>query len=177
MKIGIVRHFKVDYHPKKMMNSKEFQQYVIDYDNAEIIKNEIDLSSSKWDKCYCSDLKRAIITAKSVYSEELEVTDLLREVQMYPIIDLNIKIPSFLWSIASRIAWKLDHHSQMETKSNTIMRAKNFISKIDINKDRDILIVSHGFFLLTLVEELKSLGFRGDIPTRMGNGCLYILEK
>ncbi|MBU5316365.1 histidine phosphatase family protein [Clostridium bornimense] len=57
------------------------------------------------------------------------------------------------------------------------MRAKNFISKIDINKDRDILIVSHGFFLLTLVEELKSLGFKGDIPIRMGNGCLYILEK
>ncbi len=83
----------------------------------------------------------------------------------------------FLWSIASRIAWKLDHHSQMETKSNTIMRAKNFISKIDINKDRDILIVSHGFFLLTLVEELKSLDFKGDIPIRMGNGCLYILEK
>ncbi|EPY2272068.1 histidine phosphatase family protein [Clostridium sporogenes] len=177
MEIGIVRHFKVDYKAKKMMSSSDFEDYNISYDNAAVIENEIDLEYSQWNKCYCSDLTRAIITAKSIYDKELEVTDLLREVKMYPVKKSQLKIPSFLWSIFSRIAWKLNHNSQLETVIFTRKRAKEFLSKLDLNSDKNILIVSHGFFLMTLVNELKLLGFKGDIPKKIKNGYLYILEK
>lgn len=50
------------------------------------------------------------------------------------------------------------------------------IKIIDITSEENILIVSHGFFLITLIEELKSLGFKGDISKRMKNGWVYILE-
>lgn len=177
MKIGIVRHFKVDYKLKRMMNSSDFEDYVKSYDNSPVVENKIHLKDIQWNKCYCSDLKRAIITAKSIYDKTLEITDLLREVKMCPIKKSELKIPTFLWSISSRIAWKLDHVSQLETATYTRKRAKDFLSKLDLNTNENILIVSHGFFLITLINELKLLGFKGDIPKRMKNGYLYILEK
>lgn len=177
MIIGIVRHFEVDCKAKKIMNSIDFEDYVDNYDNSSVIQKEIDLKNSQWDKCYCSDLKRAIITAKSVYHKEIEVTELLREVKMYPVRKLQIKIPSFIWSISSRVAWKLNHKSQLETSDSTRKRAKEFLSKLDLDKNENILIVSHGFFLITLINELKLLGFKGEIPKKMRNGYLYILEK
>ena len=118
-----------------------------------------------------------MITAKSIYDKELEITDLLREVKMYPVKNNKLKIPSFLWSISSRIAWKLNHASQLETETDTKKRTKEFISKLDLNSDENILIVSHGFFLITLVNELKSLGFKGKVPRKMKNGHLYVLQK
>jgi len=175
MKIGFVRHYKVDYKAKKMMNSNDFEEYVTKYDNASVIENKIDLRNSQWNKCYCSDLTRAIITAKSIYDKKLEITDLLREVKMYPVKNTKLMLPSFLWSISSRIAWKLNHVSQLETSDHTRKRAKEFLNKLDLKGDENILIVSHGFFLITLINELKLLGFKGNIPKNMKNGYLYIL--
>lgn len=177
MKIGIVRHFKVDFKAKRMMNSGDFEEYITSYDNASVIENEIDLGNNRWSKCYCSDLKRAIITAKSIYDKEIEITDLLREVKMYSVKKSQLKIPSFIWSISSRIAWNLNHASQLETATYTRERAKEFLSKLDLNSDENILVVSHGFFLVTLMKKLKLLGFKGYIPRKMKNGYLYILER
>ena len=177
MRIGVVRHFKVDYKAKRMMSSDDFEEYVNNYDNSSVIENKIDLEYNIWDKCYCSDLKRAVITAKSIYDKKLEITNLLREVKMYPVKKTHLKIPSFLWSISSRIAWKLNHVSQLETATDTRKRAKEFLDKLDLNSDKNILIVSHGFFLITLINELKLLGFKGNIPSKMKNGYLYTLEK
>ncbi|MDS0524327.1 phosphoglycerate mutase family protein [Clostridium sp. SHJSY1] len=177
MRVGIVRHFKVDLEAKKMMNSDEFEDYVNNYDNASVIENEIDLKNNQWEKCYCSDLERAIITAKSVYDKELEVTELLREVKMYPVKKISLKMPNFFWSISSRIAWKINHKSQLETYYNTRKRAKEFLNQLDLNSEKNILIISHGFFLNTFINELKLLGFKGKVPKKMKNGYLYVLEK
>ena len=177
MKIGIVRHFKVDCNARKMMNSDDFEEYITSYDNALVIENKINLGDSKWNKCYCSDLKRAIMTARSIYDKEIEITDLLREVKMYPVKKSQLKIPSFIWGISSRIAWNLNHASQLETATYTRERAKEFLSKLDLNSDENILVVSHGFFLVTLIKKMKLLGFKGYIPRKMKNGYLYILER
>ncbi|PRR82514.1 histidine phosphatase family protein [Clostridium vincentii] len=177
MKIGIVRHFKVDFKPKKLMNHNDFNEFVTSYDNATVIYNDTNINSDEWDRCYCSDLTRAIKTAESIYNKNLQRTELLREVEMYPMWKLKFKIPSVIWSILSRVAWEINHKSQLETINDTKERAKAFLQQIDINKLESILIVSHGFFLLTLVKELKLLGFNGDIPKRIKNGYLYILEN
>ncbi|MBB6713301.1 histidine phosphatase family protein [Clostridium gasigenes] len=177
MKIGIVRHFKVDYKHKKIMDSNDFEKYITSYDNAEVIENKININCDDWDKCYCSDLARTIKTAESIYGESLENTELLREVTMYPLIKSQLKIPSFIWSISSRIAWKINHKSQLEAINDTSERAKSFLNKLDVNKSENILIVSHGFFLITLIKELKELGFKGKIPKKIKNGYLYILQN
>jgi hypothetical protein len=43
MRIGIVRHFEVDYKAKRMMNFSDFEEYVTSYDNSPVIENKIDL--------------------------------------------------------------------------------------------------------------------------------------
>ncbi len=48
MKIGIVRHFKVDYKPVKLMNSKGFEEYVTNYDEANVIYNETNINNKEW---------------------------------------------------------------------------------------------------------------------------------
>lgn len=37
MKIGIVRHFRVNYKPQKLMNSNDFKEYITIYDHAPVI--------------------------------------------------------------------------------------------------------------------------------------------
>ena len=135
------------------------------------------INSDDWEKCYCSDLTRAIKTAESIYNKNLQMTELLREVVMYPMRKSEFKIPSVIWSISSRFAWKINHKSQLETINDTKKRAKIFLQQLGMNKSESILIVSHGFFLLTLVKELKMLGFKGNVPKRIKNGYLYILEN
>lgn len=177
MKIGIVRHFKVDYKPKIFMDCEDFKTYISDYDKACVIEKNVDMNNISWNKCYSSKLPRAKITASKVFAGNIESTELLNEVYMYPIRNLKVKIPSFLWSISSRIAWKKNHLSQIEGIGKTEIRARDFINKYIHKNNDNILIVSHGFFLITLIKELKKIGFKGEVPTKMENGILYILEK
>lgn len=178
MKIGIIRHFKVDYTPEKFMNSLEFERYVKNYNLANILVNNLNLDTNiTWDKCYCSDLSRAITTAKTVYNGDLETTKLLKEVEMYPIFNTSFKLPILFWNISARLAWKYNSKTQLENKDMTITRASNFIKTINLSSEKNILIVSHGFFLFTLINMLKKEGFKGRIPKRLKNGYLYILEN
>ena len=62
-----------------------------------------------------------------------------------------------------------------ETKEETNERIENFIQNLDMNSN--ILIISHGFFMILLLKKLKKIGYRGDIQRRIGNGKVYILEK
>ena len=73
MKIGLVRHFKVDCPHKVMMTSKEFREWSEKYEHARILKKKVNMSGIHWDICYCSDLERAVETAKEVYSGNIYV--------------------------------------------------------------------------------------------------------
>jgi len=177
MKIGIVRHFKVDYKAKIFMNSQDFIDYVDGYNNASVIENEVALTKGMWNKCYCSDMPRAIKTAESIYHGEIIKSELLREVTMHPSRQTKTRIPAFIWSITSRIEWKFNKESQKEGINKTKERAKAFVQILDLTANENILLVTHGFFSITLIGELRKLGFNGRIPKNMKNGYLYILEK
>lgn len=177
MKIGIVRHFKVDYKAKTFMNSQDFIDYVDGYNNASVIENEVILTKGIWKKCYCSDMTRAITTAETIYNGEIIKSELLQEVNMYPSRQTKIRIPAFIWSITSRIGWKFNKESQKEGINKTKERAKAFVLSLDLSSNDNILLITHGFFSITLIGELRKLGFSGRIPKNMKNGYLYILEE
>ncbi|OPJ64401.1 hypothetical protein [Clostridium oryzae] len=67
-------------------------------------------------------------------------------------------------------------HFKVDCKLKKIMSSDDF-EKYNLNSDENVLIVSHGFFLITLINELKLLGFKGNIPKKMKNGYLYILKN
>ncbi len=175
MKIGIVRHFKVQYKKQKYMNAEEFIQYITAYDTAGIIKNKVDINTKDWDKCYCSDMPRAIQTAQAIYKGKIIKSKLLREIDMKPWKMLKVRISAQIWGLMARLAWYMGDKSQSESRRETRRRITTFLDALE--PEENVLIVSHGFFLITFVQELKRRGFRGEVPTKIENGKLYILEK
>ncbi|MDF2541742.1 MAG: hypothetical protein K0S47_1460 [Herbinix sp.] len=177
MRIGLLRHFKVNCPHKKMMTSKEFRDWSEKYEVSKVIKKKVEMDGIQWDICYVSDLPRAITTAKEVYSGNLCIDKLLREVDNAPFIHTErIKLPFEVWHVCGRLAWFFKSKSQPETIVETRQRIKKFINQIDWEKD-NILIVFHGFMLYNFQKELRKLGFEGEKLRLVKNGVLYEYVK
>ena len=173
MRIGLVRHFKVHCPHKKMMTSKEFREWSEKYEVSKVIKNKVEMYGIEWDICYASDLPRAITTAKDVYSGNLIIDKLLREVDNAPFIHTErIKLPFEVWHICGRLAWYFKSKSQPENIKQTRRRINEFLDRIDWTQE-NVLIVFHGFMLYILQKELRRRGFEGEKVKFVKNGVLY----
>jgi broad specificity phosphatase PhoE len=170
--IYFLRHFKVKDNSKSWLNSEEFNQWVKSYDTFELEYNSVVLPKNI-DKIYVSSQNRAIKSADFL-NLNYKINDLLVEVPIKSFIYTKFKLPKWLWLFVGRLAWFFNL-KQFETKEETNERIENFIQNLDMNSN--ILIISHGFFMILLLKKLKKIGYRGDIPRRIGNGKVYILEK
>lgn len=177
MRLGLVRHFKVVTDEKYLLNSDEFSAAMDKYDRAPVTKNGLKINSDDWQICYCSSLPRAVTTAGTIYKGEIIKTDLIIEVPIAPFTRRNIKLPSLIWHIASRIAWYRSHKSQKEDIHDTKKRIYEFYEILKDSGYEKILIVSHGYFLRMFYEEMKKEGFQGEVDINIQNGKLYIIEK
>lgn len=173
MRIGLLRHFKVNCPHKRMMTSKEFREWSRKYEGARVIKKKVEMYGINWDICYVSDLPRAVATAKEVYSGTLKIDKLLREVVNAPFIHTErIRLPFEVWHVCGRLAWFLHSKSQPETIKGTKQRINKFLDRIDWSKE-NILIVFHGFMLYNFQKELRKRGFKGEKLRVVKNGVLY----
>ena len=173
MRIGLLRHFKVNCPHAKMMTSSEFREWSEKYEVSKVIKKKVDMYDIEWDICYASDLPRAITTAKEVYSGNLKIDKLLREVDNAPFINTDkIRLPFEVWHVCGRLAWFFKSKSQPETRIQTKKRIKDFLDRIDWSKD-NVLIVFHGFMLYNFQKELRKRGFLGEKLKLVKNGVLY----
>jgi broad specificity phosphatase PhoE len=173
MRIGLLRHFKVNCPHKKMMTSKEFREWSEKYEVSKVIKNKVEMYGIEWDICYASDLPRAITTAKDVYSGNLIIDKLLREVDNAPFMHTErIKLPFEVWHICGRLAWYFKSKSQPENIKQTRQRINEFLDRIDWSQE-NVLIVFHGFMLYNLQKELRRRGFEGEKVKIVKNGVLY----
>lgn len=178
MKIGLIRHFKVNYPPQKIfMNSDDFKRSMDDYDSSPVISKEINVDPNDWDICYTSTMSRAITTAKAFYPGKIVLTEDIREVQMYPRFKSNLKFLSIFWGIMARISWRRSHPSQVESFHYTKERIDSFYDTVNSRNEENILVVTHGFFMRLLAEKLKKEGFKGKYDPIPKNGVLYIFEK
>ncbi|SFC90417.1 histidine phosphatase family protein [Clostridium uliginosum] len=181
MRIGLVRHFKVNCEKKAFMTSKEFKDWETDYNNSEVTRNDVKLQGIVWNKCYASTLSRAITTAQDVYSGDIVKSDLIREVPINPLFKSNLKLPYWFWAVTARFAWYTNHTSQEEQKLHTELNAKNFVDFLESEAQREgsenILVVTHGFFMYTLQKELKKRGFYGKMVMTPQNGRLYLYKR
>lgn len=173
MRVGLLRHFKVNCPHKKIMTSKEFREWSEKYEVSKVMIKPVEMYGIEWDICYVSDLPRAIATAKEVYSGNLYIDKLLREVDNAPFIHSEkIKLPFELWHVCGRLAWYFKSKSQPETIEGTRKRIHAFLDKVDWSKD-NILIVFHGFMLYNFQRELRKRGFQGKKVKKVKNGVLY----
>jgi broad specificity phosphatase PhoE len=173
MRIGLLRHFKVNCPHKKMMTSEEFREWSEKYEVSKVIKKKVEMYGTEWDICYASDLPRAITTAQEVYSGNVMIDKLLREVDNAPFIHTErIRLPFELWHICGRLAWYFKSNSQPETIIGTRKRINDFLDRIDWSQE-NVLIVFHGFMLYNFQKELRKRGFKGKKTRFVKNGVLY----
>lgn len=179
MKIGLVRHFKVIYKPKNSwMTSDQFNQWVEDYNNSDVNPVGHIGNDPKWEVCISSDLSRASKTAEIIYQGPIIKTDWLREIGIRSVNQSRIKLHYNIWLILSRMAWFFSHKSQEESKTETILRAAQIINWIEDNyMESNVLVVSHGGIMKSLIQELFKRGYRGKGFIKPENGRLYIYEK
>ena len=170
--IYFLRHFKVKDSSKSWLNSNEFDKWVKDYDTFELEYSDIVLPKNI-DKIYVSSQNRAIKSADFL-NFDYEINDLLVEVPIKSFINTKFKLPKWLWLFFGRVAWFFNL-KQIETKEETNARIENFIQNLDMNSN--ILIISHGFFMMLLVKKLKNIGYSGNISSKMSNGKVYIFEN
>jgi len=159
------------------MTSKEFWEWTQKYEASQVIKNKVEMYGINWDICYSSDLPRAIVTAKEVYSGKVFKSKLLREVVNAPFIHTQrIKLPFELWHVCGRIAWYFRLKSQPESRKDTKRRINEFLDNIDWTKE-NILLVFHGFLIYNFQKELRKRGFRGEKVKIVRNGVLYLYTR
>jgi len=176
MKIGLVRHFKVDLKRDFFMTSEKYNQYMSEYEKTEVIPNEL-VVDKNWDKCYCSSMQRAINTAKTIYHGDITITDRLVEISFTARINTKIPLPYYFWTLINRIAWFRNHVSQPEGRTKTLKRIDEIINEILKQQDKNILIVSHAGTLYEIRKILKRKGFKGHRFIKARNGKLYIMEN
>ncbi|MBY0426137.1 MAG: histidine phosphatase family protein [Cytophagales bacterium] len=175
MKLGLVRHFKVNLeYPKRFLISfEELLAWFATYDRTEVKVVDADLGGVEWTKCYSSTMLRAVHTAKTIYSGEITATDALRELDILPLMRSSLRLPLVFWAIWIR---------RKSMASNPITdafraRIRNFLDEQLAGNPENLLIVSHGFVMLYLEQELVRRGFSGKRIGRPAHGKVYVFEK
>ncbi|MEI5909310.1 histidine phosphatase family protein [Bacillus spongiae] len=174
MKVGLIRHFKVTRgYPSKMVTSDELMSWVTEYDESDVEEIEVNLCNIQWEKCFSSDLSRAKATAEKCFDGTIVYVDELREISLSPIFQSKIKLPLFVHLFCIRLAWLLNHKSQLEKKSEVLNRLNKALD-IALHSKDNVLIVSHGGTMFYLRRELRKRGFKGPKFNRPRNGVVYL---
>ena len=165
MKITIIRHAKVNYKWKFWYNSEGFNKACYEYDTSpidDLKKYNINTSNP----IYISDLSRTFHTAKLIFGEaEFNNMNLFNEVQLNAFIDTKIMLPAIIWRAFGRLQWYGNSSKQMETKNETLKRAKKAIDFLE-GKNEDCYVVCHACYMRVLLKELKRRGYTGNYSNK-----------
>lgn len=177
MRAIVIRHGKVDFQWKKWSTSEQFNKDCQMYDDAPIcflLSNGIRINHQD---IYISTLQRSMDTAKQLFGErDFISTKLLDEVPLCASVASNKKLPLIFWNVSGRLQWFLNIYSQKECRKETIYRAERFI-EIITKKNSDCIIVTHGFFMHTLLSQMKKQGFQiSHMRFSYSNGECVIAE-
>lgn len=179
MKVALVRHFKVawDLPGKMFITPKELSRWFAEYEASDVEVKDVSLAEVKWEKCFSSDLLRAIKTAESIFLGEVIKMKELREIRPVVPINKEIRLPFLLYPLLLKAAWLVDNKSQTETKTDVEKRAKAVLDEILSNGQAATLVVSHANFMKFMRKELLYRGFEGPKFKTAENGKVYIYER
>lgn len=167
MSVTVFRHGKVKANFPMFCTSKEFDEYMDQYDKADIYPIGPEYRRSPDEALYISTLRRTRLTAAGLFGEEAaEVAvplGIAAEVLMRSFMDLNFPLPTFIWTVMARIQWFNNSERQPETRKVTRQRADALIGELVRRHHKDYenscTVVSHGFFMAMLYRRLKRKGF------------------
>ncbi|MBR1507459.1 MAG: histidine phosphatase family protein [Eubacterium sp.] len=178
MRVVIIRHAEVDFCWSRRCTSAKFDSDCREYDLSPIKNVTYSIPQIAYQKIYVSKLSRSKDTAKLLFpSGEYLESPLLNEVPLKSSFDCKINMPIWFWNLTGRLQWFINGIRQIETRRQTRKRAKEFIELIR-NDDMDIAVVTHGFYMHTLLQEMKKVGFKmTEASAKFKNGEYVIAEK
>lgn len=166
MKIVLVRHQKVNMDFKKRYSSKDYNKAWSIYDKMHIISQDIRRDLKGFD-LFVSELPRTHETARAMFGDvKFRVSDLLNEIPLVAFSDNLKKFPKGIADVVGRIQWYLNSKRQPERRRETEKRAKRTIDYIEKHTDK-AYVVTHGFYMISLVRELRRRGYKIDRKKRV----------
>ena len=177
-KVFIIRHAKVDFHWRNWCDSAGFDSDCREYDRSPLTNDGYDTPDLADGKIYISSFPRSRDTANMLFGEKgFIVSGLIDEVPLRSCFDTKIKLPQWLWKAVGRLQWYMNNTRQPEPRNRSRERAKRFVETIS-NDDIDCTVVTHGFFMHTLLSELRNEGFRiSKTRTKYRNGEWVVAER
>ena len=129
-------------------------------------------------RVYVSTLPRSRDTAIEIFgNKDFICTELVSEVPLGSSFDCRMELPLWFWNITGRVQWFLNSNRQAESRKETKARASKFVELLN-NDDCESVVVTHGFYMHTLVKEMKKAGFRISKSMRnYKNGDYVVAEK
>jgi broad specificity phosphatase PhoE len=169
MEIVMIRHAKVDMMWQKKYNSINYDLDCEKYNLSSIVPvTEKFADEDERNIIYISDLSRTYDTAYQLFGQtNFYKTELFDEVPLKSYKDTTKAYPLFVWHLMGRLQWALNSKRQIETRKQTVLRAKEAVRLLEENKE-NCFVVTHGFFMRTLLKELKSKGYKIKKTNRFG---------
>lgn len=179
MRIAIIRHGKVNMKWPKKCSSAEFDKACSEYDFCDIeAVNPVSIENQA-EKIYVSQLSRSINTARGLFPdrEYCEMPE-LGEVPLKSFKDTDKNLPLWVWNVCGRVQWFIGNHRQLEGRADTIRRANNVIDICE-QENVDCVLVTHGFFMKTLLKVLQKRGYKlfGNKRIKVENLQMIWAEK
>lgn len=177
MTITLIRHAKVKLIWKKKCTSAEFDEDCRLYDIAPV-EEMTDAPELKAEKVFISGLDRTLQTAKQLFGDrDFMKSDKINEVPLRSAFDTGLHLPLWFWNFSGRLQWFFNSRRQLESKNQTRKRAEEFVKELMASGD-DCTLVTHGFFMHTLMAVMNQNGFKEDKSSlHYKNGEMIILRK
>ncbi len=178
MKVVIIRHAEVGFDWSRECSSKGFDSDCNGYDNAPIKNITYKIPEIGFMRVYISELSRSLNTAEKLFPDgDYTETGLINEVPLRSSYDTNRKMPLWFWNLSGRIQWLVNSARQVEGRNKTKERARRFIATVSQEK-MNCAVITHGFYMHTLLDEMKKAGFRTTRSSvGYNNGEYVIAEK
>ena len=159
LQIQVIRHGKVNMEWPHRCTSIQFDAACQAYDAADLIPIQKRLTNDDNVPIYVSDLKRSQETAVQLFGHvSLQEMMQLGEVPLRSAFDTTIKLPLWVWNVSGRVQWFLNRKRQVESRKETIKRADDVIRILE-RDGRDCILITHGFFMKTLIKRMKVHGY------------------
>ena len=178
MRVVIIRHAEVDFCWSRRCTSEKFDLECRKYDLSPIKNVTYDILQAAYQKIYVSKLSRSQDTAKVLFPNgEYFESGLINEVPLKSSFNSKISMPLWFWNLSGRLQWLINCRRQAEGRRQTRNRAKGFVELIK-NDDMDVAVVTHGFYMHTLLKEMRKAGFRMKRSSlKFKNGEYVVAEK
>ena len=128
-------------------------------------------------RVYISTLSRSRDTAAKIFGDrDFIQTGLINEVSLRSCFDSRRKLPLWFWNITGRMQWAINASRQMENRRQTIKRARKFVRML-CRAGEDCAVVTHGFYMHTLLSEMKKAGVKTNKAHAVYKNGEYVVAE